>query len=392
MFWLGDALGLLTIGTALLAWKGPVARAVRPRFPALAEGAVLSSGLLAVSGWALLTDVDEPRVYLMFLFLLWAALRFGVRGASFAILATAAIAIGSAVAGHGPFAGTSNIDAVLGLQGLICVVALSTYMLAFSSEASSRATAELQRSLNKQKMAEEELRVAYDRLETSNEHLDNMISEKTSHLEAALSKNQFLLREINHRVKNNLNIISGILALHGARATDPELRSRLNEVQRQICAIAATYDVLQDLQDEDVIDYCHVVPALCSAIQESSGESVTISTRTEGETPVSADTAVAFSLALNELITNSIKHAAVGETVAIEVDCRHQGESILLRISDDGAGFPPDFDLAHAEGFGMRMVRGIVGHAGGQVRVLDSQTGAVVEIVAPAGRQEVAEG
>ena len=147
VFWLGDALGLLTIGTALLAWKRPDAAPAVSTLPRAAEAVALASGLLAVAAWALLAEAETPRVYLIFPFLAWAGLRFGVRGTSVAVLAVAAIAIASAVMGQGPFAELSRVDAVVALQGLIAVVALSSFMLAFSTETSLRTRAELHRSI-----------------------------------------------------------------------------------------------------------------------------------------------------------------------------------------------------------------------------------------------------
>jgi two-component sensor histidine kinase/integral membrane sensor domain MASE1 len=384
VFWLGDALGLLTVGTALLAWKRPAASSIRPSPSLAAEGAVLSLGLLASSSWALLADAEMPRAYLIFPFLIWAALRFGVRGASIAIIAVAAIAIGSAVMGHGPFAGLSRIDAVVALQGLIAVFALSTFMLAFSTEASLCATTELQHSINQHRETEAELRSAYRQLESINQELDGIVAERTDHLCRTLARNEMLLKEVHHRVKNNLQLVSSLLALHSRSVSDPELRCKFGEVQGQIRAIASTYDVLQQMKNVDVVDFCHVVPTLCRNIQVANGESVAISTETGSDALVSADTAMALSLALNELVTNSIKHATGDQTVAVAVNCRRDGESVLIRVTDNGAGLPPGFDIDQAEGFGMRMARTMVNQAGGQIRLAGSQKGAVVEIFAPA--------
>jgi two-component sensor histidine kinase/integral membrane sensor domain MASE1 len=383
VFWLGDALGLLTVGTVLLAWQRPAASSVRPSPAVAAEGAALSLGLLAVSAWALLADAEMPRVFLIFPFLAWAAIRFGVQGASIAIIAVAAIAIGSAVMGHGPFAGLSHIDAVVALQGLIAAVALSTFMLAFSTEASLRATVELQHSIDQHRETEAELRSAYRKLESINQKLDSIVAERTDHLRRALVRNEMLLEEVHHRVKNNLQLVSSLLAIHGRSVSAPEWRRKFGEVQGQIGAIAATYDVLQQMKNVDVVDFCHVVSTLCRSIQVAHGEAVSISTASDCAALVSADTAVALSLALNELITNSIKHGAGDQTVAIAVSCQREGESALIRIADDGAGFPPGFDLDHAEGFGMQMVRTMVNQAGGQIRLGGSQRGAVVEVFAP---------
>jgi two-component sensor histidine kinase len=383
VFWLGDALGLLTVGTALLAWKRPAASSIRPSPAVAAEGALLSLGLLTVSASALLTEGEMPRVYLIFPFLVWAAVRFGVRGASAAIIATAAIAIGSAAMGQGPFAELSHIDAVIALQGLIAAVALSTFMLAFSTEASWCATAELQRSIDQHNETEVKLRSAYRELERVNRELDNRVADRTNHLRRTLRRNEMLLKEAHHRIKNNLQLVSSLLALHGRSASDPELRRKFAEVQRQIGAIAATYDVLQQMKNVDVVDFHHVVPTLCRNVQVANGEAVSISTETDADAPVSADTAVALSLALNELMTNSIKHATGDQDVAIAVSCRRDGENVLIRIADNGAGFPPGFDLDQAQGFGMRMARAMVNQTGGQIRLAGSRNGAVVEVLAP---------
>jgi two-component sensor histidine kinase len=93
---------------------------------------------------------------------------------------------------------------------------------------------------------------------------------------------------------------------------------------------------------------------------------------------------VALSLALNELITNSIKHAGRGSIASVAVDCRTDGMQAVLKIADDGVGFPTGFDIDRAQGFGMRMVRTMVEQAGGTIRIVDAPRGAVVEIRAPA--------
>ena len=181
-----------------------------------------------------------------------------------------------------------------------------------------------------------------------------MVAERTDHLRRALVRNEMLLKEVHHRVKNNLQLVSSLLALHSRSVSAPDLRRRFGEVQGQIGAIAATYDVLQQMKNADVVDFSHVVATLCRNIQVANGQFVAISTETGSDALVSADTAVALALALNELITNSIKHATGDQNVAITVNCQRDGERVLIRIADNGPGFPPGFDLDHAEGLACR--------------------------------------
>lgn len=356
VFWFGDALGLLVLGTILLAWRRPSGPPAIWPYSAV-EAAVLAVSLLCTVGWIFLTGVDAPYVYLLFPFLTWAALRFGTRGASTAILTTVVIAIFATLNGFGPFTGLSTVENVTSLQGLIAVVALSTFTLGFSAE----------------------------QLERINTELDQIVADRTSELQGSLARNEILLKELHHRIKNNLQVVSSILSLHQKSAVDPLMRDKLANVQGQVGAIATAYDVLQQqqqMQREDSVDFSEVCRSLCSSIARASGGRVSISTETVGEAVVSADVAVALSLALNEVITNSIKH--VIESPAVLVSCRPQGGHVLLRIEDNGAGLPPDFDIGRSKGFGMRMVRGLVSQIHGEVRFASSAAGTVVEISSPA--------
>jgi two-component sensor histidine kinase/integral membrane sensor domain MASE1 len=384
VFWLGDALGLVVVGTTLLAWRRPADVPKRSGPHAALEAAVLALSLLAVAGWALLVESELPRVYLVFPFLVWAAVRFGVRGALLAIVTVTALAIGSALKADGPFTSLSHIDTVIALQGLVAVVALSTLTLAFSIEASSRATAGLRNALLKEQAAESELRDAYGQLESINRSLDAIVADRTKQLRLTVARNEMLLKEVHHRVKNNLQLISSLLSMQSHSEPGPELRRRLGEVQGQLRAIAATYEVLQQMESVEAADLCKVVPLLCGTIRQASGELASIAVEVSGTAMVAADTAVALSLALNELITNSIKHASRETAVAIAVSCRMEGEHVLLRVADEGKGFPPGFDIDRAQGFGMRMAHAMVKQAGGTIRTVDSPRGAVVEILATA--------
>lgn len=389
VFWLGDALGLLIVGTSLLAWRRPVASPNPIGFYAAAEAGVLALGLPAVALWAFTADPDTPIVFVVFPLLLWAALRFGVRGASLAVAATVAIAIGAAVSGYGPFVGMSGIDTVISLQGLIAVIAISTFLIAFSTEDLLRTGEDLRRAVQRYRETTEQLRGANAELERINRELDDTVARRTGKLRNSLARNETLLREVHHRVKNNLQFVASLLGLHGRGVIDPVFRERLSEVQRQIAAIAATYDVLHQMESVEKVDFCQVIPELCRNIDGATGEIVSLSVRTSGEALVSADSAVALSLALNELVTNSIKHAGSEGPVTVAVSCRRSGTNVLVTVSDDGPGFPPDFDIENP-GFGLRMARELAQRAGGRLRIVQIDGGAVAEISVPTTEAEEA--
>ena len=377
VFWFGDALGLLIIGASLLAWRRPGASPSHWDPYAATEAAALTLALPLIALWAFAADADTPRVYLIFPLLVWAALRFGVRGAALAVAATVAIAIGSAISGYGPFVGIAGIDSVTSLQGLIGVVALSTFLLAFTTEDLVRTSEELRHSVQEHQAAEE-------KLERINQDLDRMVAERTDKLRKSLARNEMLLREVHHRVKNNLQFVASLLGLHSRGGSEPAVRDKLAEVQRQVAAIASTYDVLQQMESVEEVDFCQVVPPLCRNIDGATGDLVSLSVRTSGKAIVSADAAVALSLAINELVTNSIKHAGGKGPATVAVSCRRSGDNVLVSVSDDGPGFPTDFDLEQPKGFGIRMAQDLVKRAGGRLRIAQSDGGAVAEISVPA--------
>ena len=135
VFWFGDALGLLVVGTAILVWKEREIRQLLSNGFVVFEAVVLGVGLSVTATWVFgKFNPDMPTLYLLFPFLLWSAVRFGRHGATVAILVTTGFALGAAAKGLGPFAELSNIDNALALQGLLAVVTLSTLTIAIAIE------------------------------------------------------------------------------------------------------------------------------------------------------------------------------------------------------------------------------------------------------------------
>jgi len=381
VFWFGDALGLIILGTALLSLRRPQVWQSRPTAYLVLEASTLAAGMVFSAFFAFFTVSQAPRIYWVFPFLIWAALRFGVYGASAAVLATVVIAVWSAASGVGPFVTLLNVDLVTSLQGLILVVAISTFLLAFSVEDFLRISRELRLEVAQRKAAQAESYEINQSLEQINRSLDQIVSDRTKELRSSLEQNKVLLGELKHRIKNNLQIISSLTGFHTRSVHDEAAKERLSILQGQITAMATTYDLLHQNDSTQFVDFCKIVPPLCRNISDACGELVSISTDTSGETLVSSEAAVALSLVLNELITNSIKHAS-GE-VSISVVCHPADEQILLRITDDGPGFPPDFDLARATGFGLRMIRALIEQVQGNWHLIPTERGSTVEIHVP---------
>ena len=379
VFWFGDALGLLIVGTVLLSWRKPYLWGNRAGRHIEAIG--LAIGWTAAAYWIFFNQPDATRVYLIFPFLMWAALRFGVRGASAAVSGTVVAAIWSAVTIGGSFAALSNIQSVVPLQGLILVIAISTFMLAFSVEDSLQTATELAEEVEHRKTAENDVRQTNQKLDEVNRYLDHAIADRTLELTKSLDRNKLLLNELKHRVKNNLQVVSSLVGFHRRDLHDESAREKLGKLQMQIGAIASTYDVLHQSESTETLDFCSLVPILCKNVAGSHGDLVCLSVETSGYFPVSPDTAVALSLTLNELITNSIKHG-IGKA-NVTVTCRREVQQVLLKIVDDGPGFPPGFDINEATGFGLTMARSLIAQAYGSWHFVPAERGAAIEINLP---------
>jgi two-component sensor histidine kinase len=174
--------------------------------------------------------------------------------------------------------------------------------------------------------------------------------------------------------------VTSLLHMHGLSASEP---ADLAQLTGQINSIAATYDVIHRTGGVETVDFGKILSELCRNIADAHGRLVAMTSTVTGECVVTADTAVALSLALNELITNSIKHAAAGREAAVVVSCRQDGGNLLIEISDDGPGFPPGFDVSRVQGFGMRMALNLVEQAGGRILIPRSDQGALVQVTTP---------
>lgn len=213
VFWFGDALGLLIVGTCLLSFFRIPQWWTEVRLPRVLEGVALTAGLTVAMAWAFFAAPDLPRVYAVFPFLLWAAVRFGIHGVCLAVLATVGSAIASAGTGAGPFAFLTAIDRVTSLQSLSAIVAVSTFFLAFTMEDFWRATARLKSEVDEHSRTAGKLNLAKEELERRNSELDHIVAERTNDLRETLARNEVLLHEVYHRVKNSLQMISSMIAL-----------------------------------------------------------------------------------------------------------------------------------------------------------------------------------
>ena len=175
------------------------------------------------------------------------------------------------------------------------------------------------------------------------------------------------IREIHHRVKNNLQTISSLLRLQGRRFTSPEAKLAIEESVRRIRSIALVHEILSREAGDDVA-FIEIVRPLVRMVEEGmSSEDRPVTFHVEGEAGVlPATVATPLSVVLNELLQNAIDHAFPAEvdlqaapgSVTIRLD--NDGERLRATVVDDGVGLPEDFELGAATGLGLSIVRTLV--------------------------------
>jgi two-component sensor histidine kinase len=206
-------------------------------------------------------------------------------------------------------------------------------------------------------------------------------------LKAALERQQVLLREIHHRVKNSLQLVSSMLNLQAGNDTDPALQRQLQEASSRVLAIARAHERLYKNDNVATLDLGGYLRDVCEDLSLSISGSTVELAAADG-IRVATDRAVPLGLVAIELITNAAKYAYPGERKGrIEVALFKQDEThLVLTVGDEGVGLPPEFDVHKARGLGMRIVRAFAEQLGAEFQVRARSPGCEFKLVAPIER------
>jgi two-component sensor histidine kinase len=198
-------------------------------------------------------------------------------------------------------------------------------------------------------------------VEDRTHQLSVMISDLTktkNELSSKNNENVLLLKEIHHRVKNNLEVVSGLLALQSAKIEDPTMQKVMLASQNRVQSMGILHQKLYQSERLAFIEMKNYFENLCINILDSYNESERINVTVEmQELEMDVDTAVPLGLIVNELLTNSLKYAfPKGEKGEIELSLRNLNDNnFQLKISDNGVGKPLEID-AKGTGFGTQLV------------------------------------
>lgn len=174
-------------------------------------------------------------------------------------------------------------------------------------------------------------------------------------LKIALERQRILMRELNHRVKNSLSIVSSILSLHARENADDEnLQGHLQEASRRVATVARAHERLYKTNDVEQLDVGVYIKEVCADLPSNSGTNIIVNAP-EG-IRISTDSAISLALLLIELVTNSIKYGYGDTSGTVWVTLSRQGDDLIASVRDEGAGLPADFAFDKRKGMGMRIV------------------------------------
>lgn len=228
-------------------------------------------------------------------------------------------------------------------------------------------------------------------LQVANEELEVRVQQRTHELETALvqlmdevsqrkeaeaavrsrlDEKTLLLRELDHRVKNNFQITSSILATHARKAKDPSLQRALSESRNRIHTIAAAQEKLLSMKDFSRVDmeaYVRSIVSSLFSLYRIPRGLITVSLDIR-DVAIDINTAIPVGLVLNELISNSLRHGyPAGKTGEITVIIRDKGPSLTIICRDNGTGIPPSCDWKNPDTVGLVLVHNLIGQAGGTI-------------------------
>ena len=205
-------------------------------------------------------------------------------------------------------------------------------------------------------------------------------------LQAALERHQILLKEVNHRVKNSLQVVSSMLHLQASTAGDPALSERLNEASTRISTVGRAYERLAYNADYESI-------GLASYLREVIGDLETAVTpcKVQLEAPeeiqFAADRAILVALIINELVLNSGKHAypnSPGGSIWVRV-VRTEKDVVQISVRDEGVGLPAGFDPPTSKRLGSRLINALAKQLGAELTRPVSAVGANCMLLIPMG-------
>lgn len=218
-------------------------------------------------------------------------------------------------------------------------------------------------------------------------------------LQQSLAEKEVLLREVHHRVKNNMAAIIGLFEMQRQNLDNPAARTVLAELSSRVRAMSLVHEKLYRADALDRINFQEYLQAIVSHLRTSFGSPGIACEIDAGGIAIPLDMAVPCGMIVNELVTNALKYAfpegravrdAAGDRILVTME--RQDGSVMLTVADNGVGFAPGFDWRSVRTLGMVLVRTLGEHQLRGSYAVDGQDGARFTLTFPLRRKEAAHG
>ena len=190
-------------------------------------------------------------------------------------------------------------------------------------------------------------------------------------LSQTIEEKDVLFRELHHRVKNNMQIISSILQLQEEYVSDEAILAALHDCEQRIESMALVHETLYRTESLTDIPFARYLDELTRAVTEGFATVRDIRTETDvGDIRLELDTAVTIGLIVNELMINSMKYAFMNRSSGlINIRFSYFDNQYTFQYSDDGIGLPEGFDINKITSLGMRLIKILAKQIQGRTRI-----------------------
>jgi PAS domain S-box-containing protein len=188
------------------------------------------------------------------------------------------------------------------------------------------------------------------------------LKEVETRLQSSLADKEILLREVHHRVKNNLNVVDSLLSMQARYINDAEALRAISDSQRRIHTMSLIHEQLYQSHDVDKVDFCEYLQRLVGNLYSSTSFNTSqVELKLDIKpTQLNVDTAISMGLIVNELLTNAFKYAFPNNKLGLIEVILYKSmddETLHLIIRDNGVGIPENVDFKATASLGLRLVR-----------------------------------
>jgi PAS domain S-box-containing protein len=219
---------------------------------------------------------------------------------------------------------------------------------------------------------------------TEDRHREASLAEALKERDLLIRQKDMLLKEVNHRVKNSLQLVASLLRIQAGAASEPALFEQFAAASARVLAIAAVHEQLYKVGDAQTVEIDRYIRDLCTRLAESASHGAEWRVEVDAEpVEMSTDRAVPLALIVNELVTNAFKHAYPGQGgghIWVALKCAERG-ALMLTVTDAGGG--PPLEGEGPKGLGSRLVRTLARQLDGNIRIDRLDPGYRVAITIP---------